>query len=65
MSKVANYGLIILTFKSPIGAKMTFQIHEDPHEVLEIKIIHCFLWRKGRRRMWSKNKASSPRLAFP
>ena len=27
--------------------------------------IHDFVWRKGRRMMWEKNKASSPRLALP
>ena len=25
----------------------------------------CFFWRKGRRMVWEKNKASSPILAFP
>ena len=33
--------------------------------VIEIKLIHAFVWRKVRRRMWSKNKASSSILAFP
>ena len=32
---------------------------------MEIQLIHAFFWRKGRRMMWAKNKASSPRLAFP
>ena len=25
----------------------------------------CFFWRKGRKMMWAKNKAVTPRLAFP
>ena len=27
--------------------------------------IHSFGWRKGRRMSWEKNKAVTPRLAFP
>ena len=27
--------------------------------------IHAFVWRKGRRMMWAKNKPVTPRLAFP
>ena len=33
--------------------------------MMEIDQIHYFFWRKGRRIMWGKNKASSPRLYFP
>ena len=61
--------------KSPIGAKRTFQIHEDPQKLdkesgednvlWKENSFMSFLWRKLRRMMWSKNKASSPRLAFP
>ena len=61
-------------FKSPIGAKRNFQIHKDPHELAKESgksnkwwkenAFMLFLWRKRRRMMWSKNKASSPRVAF-
>ena len=27
--------------------------------------IHAFVWRKGMRMMWERNKAVTPRLAFP
>ena len=26
---------------------------------------YAFVWRKGRRIMWEKNKVVTPRLAFP
>ena len=27
--------------------------------------MHDFIWRKGRRIMWEKNKSTTPSLAFP
>ena len=27
--------------------------------------MHAFIWRKGRRMMWAKNKSTTPSLAFP
>ena len=32
---------------------------------MEIDHIHAFVWIKGRRMMWEKNKEVTPRLAFP
>ena len=32
---------------------------------MEIYQIHAFVWIKGRRMMWEKNKEVTPRLAFP
>ena len=32
---------------------------------MEIKLINAFIWIKGRRMMWEKNKSTTPSLAFP
>ena len=32
---------------------------------MEIQIIHAFIRGKGWRRMWAKNKSTTPSLAFP
>ena len=32
---------------------------------MERQIIHAFIWRKGGRMMWAKNKSTTPSLTFP
>ena len=32
---------------------------------MEIQLMHSFIWRKGSKMMWEKNKSTTPSLVFP